>query len=167
MSAEAAAVRSALRDYEDRSVPGAFPRDVDETPYDRARRWLREDGVRVEIALPFRAMAVLVAEAVNAAAKAIDLEYYELKPAVVDWVASLPGVQSGWGEDGAFYLCAPEVGAVIFHDPNEEIESRGEWPHPWSGIVRQGYVFDVLAGDRDLLAALAKETAPTVSVYPG
>lgn len=109
-----------------------------------AEHLLRQHGVdpRHVPAGPVR--AVLVAEAVNWAAKIIDGGFYDLKPAVCDEVAAMAGVVSGWGDDDCFYLCADGAGAASFHDPFGQIKSRGEWPFPWSGVLRQAHAFDLL-----------------------
>lgn len=133
---------------------------ADETPYETAVRWLAGDGVQIAISLDHASMAVLVANATNFAAKAIGPAYYRLKPTIIDYAADLAGVTSGWGDDGAFYLFTPRVGAVSFHDPAGEIMAGGTWPHGWSGYGRQEHAFQILAGDLALLDQLARLTTP-------
>lgn len=67
---------------------------------------------------PYSAVgAVFVAEAANNAAKVLDDRYYAIKPELWALVAQFPGVASGWGEDGCFFLSAPGAGTVCAHDP--------------------------------------------------
>jgi hypothetical protein len=141
---------------------------ADECPVSVAARLLRDHGV--EINLPWTpALGVLIAEAVNLAAKELDYEFYALKPLVIDAVAEWRGVSSGWGSDGAFYLSAAGAGTVSFHDPNGEISgvsieiaSSGSWPYSWSGISRQWLAFECLA-DHPIRKTLALATAPKFS----
>lgn len=129
------------------------------TALDEAVMRLRQAGVEVPTEWWEPSLLPLVAEAINWAAKTVDPAFYDLKGEVVDEIAQSRGIQSGWGEDGVFYLYSPEVGVVCFHDPWEEITSEGEWSHPWSGIERQSLAFDALR-DPELRQELAKATAP-------
>ncbi len=127
---------------------------------DQAIVWLVADGVEISFRFAsLAALATMVAEAVNWAAKTINYGYYALKPELVDYAAA-HAPRSGWGQDGAFYLWTPETGAVSFHDPGDEIGSAGEWPWPWHGISRQDTAFEVLAGNPELLRHLAILTTP-------
>jgi hypothetical protein len=156
------AARVETRAWEDCGQPGAFRRDdgtPEETPVEQAERWLREDGVQLDKTLPYAAWAVLIAEAVNWAAKVIDGEYYDLKPRVVDYVSQCVGVRGGW-YGGAYYMYHYAVGVVSFHDPHGEITASGCWPFPWSGVSRQEHVFECLAGDVGLIGVLAELTTP-------
>lgn len=90
--------------------------------------------------------AVLIAEAANAAAKITD--DYAPKVAAFVAAAQIPGVESGWGDDGCWYLQGPLQGPVCAHDPWSEIArhlpenlARRVWPHPWDGKIRQPYAF--------------------------
>lgn len=144
----------------DRTVPGAFGKRASESYVSIAEEWLREDGVAIGKTLPFQARAVLVAEAVNWAAKVINPEYYNIKPLVIDEVAGMPEVLSGWGEDDCFYLFHQEVGTASFHDPNGDIATQGSWDFPWSGVGRQEFVFDLLAEDWEKLWLIKEATTP-------
>lgn len=96
--------------------------------------------------------AVLLAEAVNLAAKVIDEGFYDLKPRVFCAAAMMPGVEHGWSTDGCFYLKAPGAGEVCCHDPYGQTDYLAAqlgltrtWETPWSGIKRQGLAFAALA----------------------
>jgi len=105
-------------------------------------------------------LPVLLAEACNASAKALRMDYYELKPLLVEEALYAPGVTGGWGRGGAFYLYHPSVGTVSFHSPNGDMDHlQGKWEHPWSGVSRQFDSFCCLI-DPDLRAELARATAP-------
>jgi hypothetical protein len=111
--------------------------------------------------LSFEELGVLVTEAVNLAAKYLDEGFYGIKPELVDYVAGLPGVESGWGYDGVFYLYTPATGACCFHDPYQQITAEGHWPHPWSGIRRQDQAFRLLTNTKKR-AQIARRTRPGV-----
>jgi len=85
--------------------------------------------------------------------------------AVLLAAAFIPGVESGWGDDGCYYLAAPGAGEVGAHDPYDELHealvrrgyystrlrgrgamARGtwRWTRGWSGIHRQHLVFAAL-----------------------
>lgn len=142
-----------------KTVSGAYGRQHadDRTPYDKCRDWLASDNITCQLAgLEHGAMAVLMAEVCNAAAKLISPQYYDLKPDLIEWAASQSGVLSGWGDDGAFYLHHPSVGTCCFHDPHGQIGCGGEWLHPWHGIQRQFAVFEAYRlGHADLISELA------------
>lgn len=129
------------------------------SPLDDSVYALRANGVEVPTGWWDRGNPIVVAEAVNWAAKTITPGFYDLKGGVVDQVSRMPGVVSGWGEDGTFTLFHGDVGAASFHDPHEEISSGGEWPHPWSGVRRQDLAFQLLV-DKDLLEKAARATTP-------
>jgi len=131
-----------------------------ETPYEIAVSWLQRYGIRMLTVHPNDPPgAVLVAEAVNLAAKVVSPGFYDFKAACFEWAAEQRGVISGWGDDGAFYLYHPEVGVVCAHDPYGEIRAVGYWPHPWHGIQRQTYAFKQLT-DHELLAYFREATQP-------
>lgn len=125
---------------------------------------LEAAGVRVEVPAHSAFGAVLVAEAVNAEAK-LNEEFYRLKPPTWAAAAQVPGVESGWGEDGCFYLFSWGAGTACAHDPYGELwrlVPAGVWEHPWHGIYRQGFALDWVQGKRhDLLKVVAAMTAPT------
>jgi hypothetical protein len=129
------------------------------TPLDEAVYRLRQSGVAVPAGWWEPSLLPLIGEAVNWAAKTISLSFYDLKAEVVDAIAQIRGVVSGWSEDGTFVLYHPEVGTIHFHDPGGEIESGGEWPHSWSGVERQSLAFEALV-NADLRRQLAEATAP-------
>jgi len=138
----------------------AEPEPEPETPYEMAVFWLQRYGIRMLTVHPDDPPgAVLVAEAVNLAAKVVSPSFYDFKAACFDWAAEQRGVISGWGADEAFYLYHPEVGVVCAHDPNEEIETEGYWPHPWHGVERQSYAFEQLT-DHELLEYFREATRP-------
>lgn len=124
--------------------------------------WLRDEKVtlRRPALLSPQAYAVLLAEACNWAAKVIHPAFYDLKPAVLDEVAGMDEVVSGWGEDGCFYLFHDEVGATSYHDPYDEVNTGGRWPFPWSGVRRQHLAFRMAGGDEDLIWLMAVATTP-------
>lgn len=86
--------------------------------------------------------AVMVAEACNLAAKAIDDDFYGLKPQVIEAAITL-GAEGGWGDDACFYLHTPNTGTACFHDPYGQICADGNWPHRWSKVTRQHAAFAI------------------------
>jgi len=122
---------------------------------------LRNAGVSVEVSTETIEGAIMIAEAVNLAAKVIDDGFYELKPKVIDAAAEM-GARGGWGEDGAFYLYHESVGVASFHDPWCEIGSGGEWHTPWSEVTRQELAFQLLV-DENLRREVALKTSPKFS----
>jgi hypothetical protein len=122
---------------------------------------LEKDFIPMLLDVDHGTAACLLAEAVNLAAKVLREEYYEIKPRLIDYAAAQPGVTSGWGDDGCFYLHTDTLGTVCFHDPFDQIESGGIWHHGWSGVHRQHLAFDLMLGDLDLLRMVAVETAIT------
>lgn len=128
--------------------------------------------------VPPAARAVLVAEAVNLAAKCIDPEFYTLKPAIFV-EAARRGKDDGVTvyyreEDGTWNLYHPAAGVVSFHDPGDEIPrligdaqavTFSPQPYPWSGVFRQDSAFDILHS-ADTLARFAATTQPDYSCTP-
>lgn len=106
---------------------------------------LEQYGVKVPSSTWEPSTALMVAEAVNLAAKTIDDGFYAIKHRVIDAAVAL-GCAGGWGSDGdgVFYLHHPDVGVACFHDPFDEIKSKGRWFEPWSGIPRQNAAFQIL-----------------------
>lgn len=114
------------------------------------RRCLVLNGVQIDINEQSPGGAAAIAEAVNWAAKTIDLNFYSLKPyAVVS--AALLGA-SLWNRGGVWYLYGKGIGTVSFHDPHDEINYLvshydipvKDWGYEWSGISRQEDAFDIL-----------------------
>lgn len=117
---------------------------------------------------------ILVAEAVNWAAKVIDYQYYQYKNLIlyaatvcggtIDWFA-----QDEFGND-VYYIYHKEVGTASFH---QFWENGWEFDHgsprkfraEWSGWYRQDQAFDLLV-DRDLLKLYAWGTRPRALGYP-
>lgn len=119
-----------------------------------AREALVRCGVQdaQEVSLRTPAAAVAFAEAINLAAKEYHFALYALKPALIIAAWKL-GAKFGKGGDDAYFLFDSYVGTASFHNPGGEIEHLiedvlreqvPEWVYPWSGIPRQGDVFDVL-----------------------
>lgn len=124
---------------------------------------LRSCGVFVPLEWGRGGMPVLIAEALNWAAKTKNGDLYRLKAKVIDFVSTLPGVESGWTEDGeTFALFHPDVGTCHFHDPYDEIESGGEWDYPWTGVRRQELAFKILAS-RDMQRMMSRITGKEAS----
>ena len=120
-----------------------------------ARLALADEGVAIDGSHWNPATAVLIAEAVNWAAKCIDEAFYFIKPGVIE-AALAVGAEGGWGEDGVFYLAAPDVGVACFHDPMGQLAHiKAIWPEGWSGIRRQPWAFEICerASVRRLFAA--------------
>lgn len=139
-------IEQELRDwgyYDDEMVGGMHVED----PLGEAVSRLRIAGVEIKIDPYTPEGVVLIAEAVNLAAKVLDDSFYELKPDVWSVAAGWPGVTSGWADDGTFALYHPEAGTVHAHDPMGQIKAKGKWPHPWSGLCRQGSAIRALADD--------------------
>lgn len=154
-------IKTALAEWSSHS--GDYDPQEGESPIDTAARWLREDGIVNMLSdnLSFADRAVLLCEAVNAAAKAIDDGYYWIKASLVSWVSELPEVISGWNtEKEVYYLFTKNAGTVSFHDPAGEITASGNWPHEWSGVTRQENALDVYAGDESLLTEMVLATTP-------
>ncbi len=135
--------------------------DDDEPAMMRAERQLRRHGIEIPFSTSTPQGAILLAEAVNWAAKTIDYGFYSLKPMVWQEASRVEGVESGWGDDGTFVLFHPEVGCASAHDPGREINAGGVWPHPWSGVRRQNWAFRLLksARARRLMAWMTEPTA--------
>lgn len=106
--------------------------------------------------------AILIAEAVNWAAKVLTDSFYMLKPAMIVASAKL-GAQIGKEDDGGwpiYYLFNRDVGVASFHDPGCEVDGllrnmgfTGEikdWEFGWSGVVRQDLAFHLLSGKEKL-----------------
>ena len=104
---------------------------------------LESAGVDVPCSPWDTAGAIMIAEAVNWAAKTIDYKFYGIKPAVIDAAIAI-GCDGGWGSDGCFFLADDRVGVASFHDPAGDIRADGHWPHPWTGVRRQDAAFDIL-----------------------
>ena len=134
-------------------------------PGEFARQELIKHGVNLgETSLNSEGL-VLLAEAINLASKELDYYLYELKPALFAEAANSPNVQSGWGNDGCFYLFHANVGTICAHDPFGEIEkiipkdANNVWEHNWSGIYRQDYAFIALI-DKTYRKRIATLTSP-------
>ena len=149
-------------------------------PLTGAVRALRAVGVPVDAwggLAPWSAGGmVLVADAVNCAAKQITAAFYAIKPAVWEAVGEIPGVASGWETDdsgrpapgeegGCFFLSHADAGVTCAHDPQGQIggglDSTGRpvaWPHRWSGIYRQDQALLIL-GDPALRRRMAIRTS--------
>lgn len=122
--------------------------ELESDPLGVAVRALRHYGVEVPDGWwDDPALGVLVAEAVNWAAKTESYGFYAIKPVLVAWLAGFPAIENGWGDDGTYTLYHREAGAVCFHDPNGELDAAGadgRWKHPWSGVQRQARAFRAL-----------------------
>ena len=135
-----------------------YEEEEEESPLEEAVTLLREAGVKLahgwarEVGYP-----LLIVEAVNHAAKVIDERFYSLKPRLISWLANR--FDGGWGEDDVFYLFHEEIGVVCLHDPYNQITAKGEWPHRWSGVLRQQDAFETLI-DEDLQRSFAEKTTP-------
>lgn len=111
--------------------------------------------------------AILLAEAINWAAKTIDYSFYEVKEMVWIEAAQRNGVQCGWADDDTLALFHPAVGTAHAHriDPWHPLaEGIGVWPHEWSGVRRQEWAFELLASGeeaRELRKEFALATTPT------
>jgi hypothetical protein len=138
---------------------------------------LQENGVEVYgngyYSVAPEAANILVAEAVNLAAKTIDYEFYDIKPAVFVEAAER-GAGNGVyvyrdmddDENTVWRMYHRDVGAIGFHDPYGEITLLIDGKKvdyapafEWSGIYRQDQAFDLLK-DPDLVAKMAEHTKP-------
>lgn len=135
-------------------VPELEPADIIR---DAARRLL-QDGVKIMVSWDSPEGAILIAEAVNWAAKTICPSYYDLKPRVWAAATMVPGVASGNADDGTVALYHPLVGVAHAHMVDSV---DGYWPHPWSGVRRQSWAFRMLRSEkaRKLMAWLTEPTA--------
>ena len=113
---------------------------------------------------------ILLAEAVNLAAKVFHPAFYQIKPHLIA-AAAYNGCLC-WeeaDENGypVYHLYHRDVGTACFHDPNAECFDLGIENAPrfnsrrfrWSGIYRQDQAFDLLK-DECALAAMAMATRP-------
>lgn len=116
-------------------------------PLTAAVRSLQKNGVDVRVDPYSPEGAVLIAEAINWAAKAICPSYYEVKPIVWAAVASMPEVTGGWADDNTYALYHPQAGTVHAHMMGD-MTAGGSWPHPWSGVRRQNWAFRLLRSER-------------------
>lgn len=132
--------------------------DSPESILSAAAAALEAAGVSVPVSPWDTTGAVMIAEAVNWAAKAIDEGFYFIKPRVIE-AASAIGCDGGWGADGCYFLADDRAGVVSFHDPFGEIRADGSWDHPWSGIRRQDAAFSILA-DARVRRVFREATAP-------
>lgn len=122
------------------------PPEWQSDPIGFAVRALEEHGVEIAVD-PFTAPgAILVAEAVNWAAKVICGSFYDFKPAVWAAVAAMDGVEGGWADDGTYAISHPAVGVAHAHMLWDM--PPGQWPHPWSGVRRQSWAFRLLKSAR-------------------
>ena len=125
------------------------------------------------------ARAILVAEAINWAAKTTTAWWYEVKAAACQAALSLGAF--GYIEDDEYgnsvlYLYSKEVGTASFHFPfgQECWDMTGPNMHwgklngrfPWSGITRQEVAFELLT-DSQVLKLYAWATRPRSLSYPG
>ncbi len=126
------------------------------------------------------ARSVLLAEAVNWAAKDIDTGFYTLKPAIFVEAAE-QGARSGVyihydSHDRTWNIGHAESGVVSYHDPGgeiaDQIAERGkshfhfsEKPFSWSGVTRQERAFLALR-HLDYVDNLASVTAPVFEEPP-
>jgi|GEM_PF-4580727 len=131
--------------------------DADQALMDAAFA-LRQEGVEVGVSPLDAAGAVLLAEGVNWAAKALDCEFYAIKAATIAAAAKTQGVAFAWGGDErgniVLYLTADGAGEASFHDPFGELVKlfdalglRGPEAddcHAWSGVRRQHLAFACL-----------------------
>lgn len=119
---------------------------------------------------------ILIAEAVNWAAKEIDYGFYELKPYVFAAAAKEGAgrgvyVQEYVDENGeaVWDLFHPEVGVASFHDRYGEVKTLlngmenevyfTPYRFPWSGVERQSEAFNMLENP-ELVGEMAVRTAP-------
>ncbi len=158
-----------------------------------ARRLLEANGIEIEgegyRSVGESAKRLLIAEAVNWAAKKIDPGFYALKPYVFAEAAILgaaDGVQvfREYDEESGYTIWAvhhKEVGELSFHDKYDEIaplldgaEVLYSAPYVWSGISRQPEAFNTLRDPlkvKELATAAApryiegEDNAPTRVVF--
>lgn len=114
-------------------------------------------GVEMDFSPLRPAGAILVAEAVNWAAKTINPSFYDIKPGVVDAAVQI-GCEGGW-YNGVYYLHHEDVGTASFHDPYSQITAQGHWPHGWCGIRRQDMAFEI-ASNATIRRLYAEATSP-------
>lgn len=98
--------------------------------------------------------AVALARAANYMAKTTD--NYTAKVKAFAGAAMLKGVESGWGDDGCFYISGPLGQEASAHDPYGDLYNllseldqtiaNQQWPKPWSGKIRQPYAFEIAKG---------------------
>ncbi len=107
---------------------------------------LIDNGVDCDLSPWDAGNALLIAEAVNNAAKVIDYGFYSIKAQTIDAAMEL-GCIGGWN-NGIFYMEYYTSGNASFHDPCGEINSSGSWSDKWSGIRRQDWAFDIISNNR-------------------
>lgn len=126
---------------------------------------------KVYQSLPRAGQLILLAEAINLAAKVHDYSLYYFKPLVI-FAAAKEGAFLWFGEDENYndvaYLWHNSVGTASFHGvdsiwdfPDDIKDTIGyqNWNFPWSGITRQWAAFDVLVS-KELLEQFAVATRP-------
>ncbi len=127
------------------------------------------------------AQRVLLAEAINLAAKKFDERYYRIKPALFISAAiqgADDGVRIHASEDengnAVWYIHHEEVGIVSFHDPYGEIAELAELYHEklcyddtieWSGVARTPLAFECLTNE-SLLDAMVTLTTTSMNSTP-
>lgn len=140
--------------------------------------WMMERGVQVlgegYESVSLSASYLLVAEAVNHAAKEIDYRFYDIKPEVIAAAAVL-GANDGvtvqaeglnYYDNPIWYLHHPEVGSVSFHDPYNQVDGligdaavEFSPPYEWNELTRQTMAFKALESE-EVVKALALLTQP-------
>lgn len=173
-----------VRDYYDQQEPEitcSYNPDRVDTALEEAGKKLGEHGITLGEgyhSVSPGAGNILIAEAVNWAAKSLDYGFYELKPYVIaaaarDGAGRGVYVQKSEDEDGQIVwdLYHPEVGVASFHDPYGEVETLVNGmetevdftprPFPWSGVERQSEAFRMLA-DPEAVGEMAVRTAPEI-----
>lgn len=95
--------------------------------------------------------AVRLAEWANLTAKRTG--DYDLKVIAFVAAAMLPGVKSGWGEDGCYFIEGPMGLPASAHDPWGELYEcldrscpniqNNTWPFEWDGKARQYYAYEI------------------------
>lgn len=111
-----------------------------------SKQLLIDNGVECDLSPWDAGNALLIAEAVNNAAKMIDSGFYSIKGPTVDAAIQL-GCAGGWSKD-VFYMEYHTAGNASFHDPCGEIHSSGRWSEEWGGIRRQDWAFDIMSNSR-------------------
>ncbi len=115
---------------------------------------------------------IALTEAINWAAKTISYGFYSLKSAMIIAASQTGGVSFGYGDDGAYYLMSPGIGAASFHDPGDEVgytithilkQPISSWEYAWSEVSRQEDAFRILedlSSGRSLAKIYADMTSP-------
>ena len=147
--------------YNDRGYYKIIEEIISSTIFEKVKSLLHRNKVKIEIdKYSLGSQYILVAEACNWAAKTINYDFYNYKEdLLLEMIKVIGNDEIVYGmRNGVFYVANSEVGCASFHvfwdyDVDEQIP---EWPFKWSGLIRQNYAFELLAGNDELINEFVK-----------